>query len=88
MIQTIFGTFDEKQLKTLKGCIDEMIVVQEKMDSNKNEMKAILGATYDELKIPKKILRKMVRVQHKQNFQNEVAESKEFETLFEEVSKI
>ena len=87
-VQTLFGNFNDEQLKTLKSSVDEMITVLYKMDVNKTEMKDILDATYDTLKIPKKILRKMVKVQYKQSFQTEVAESKEFEALFEGITEV
>jgi hypothetical protein len=87
-VQTLFGTFNQEQLKTLKGAIDEMIIVMQKQDALKLEMKDVLDATFDSLKIPKKILRKMAKVQYKQSFQEEIAESKEFEALFEGISEV
>jgi hypothetical protein len=87
-VQTLFGTFTDEQLKTLKGAIDEIVIVMYKMDANKTELKDIMDSTFDTLKIPKKILRKMARVQYKQSFQEEVTESKEFETLFEGMTEV
>jgi hypothetical protein len=87
-VQTLFGNFNDDQLKTLKNSVDEMITVLYKIDANKTEMKDILDTTYDALKIPKKILRKMVKVQYNQSFQTEVAESKEFEALFEGITEV
>ena len=87
-VQTLFGNFTDEQLKNLKGAIDEMIVVMHKQDALKLEMKDITDATYDLLKVPKKILRKMARVQYKQSFQEEIAESKEFEALFEGITEV
>ena len=87
-IQTLFGTYSDEQIKALKGAIDEMIIVMQKQDSLKVEMKDIVDATYDSLKLPKKILKKMARVQYKQSFQEEVAENKEFEVLFEGITEI
>jgi hypothetical protein len=87
-IQTLFGTFNDEQIKSLKGAIDEMIIVMQKQDSLKVEMKDIVDATYDSLKLPKKILKKMARVQYKQSFQEEVAENKEFEVLYEGITEV
>jgi hypothetical protein len=87
-VQTLFGTFDENQLKTLAGAIDEMVLVMHRMDSEKESMKDIIDATYDNLKLPKKIIRKMAKVKYKQSFQSEVAEHKEFEALFEGISEV
>jgi hypothetical protein len=87
-IHTLFGTFDEKQLLTLKSAVDEMVIAMHRMDAEKESLKDILDATYDNLKIPKKILRKIARVKYKQSFQEEVAEQKEFESLFEGIGEV
>lgn len=87
-IQTLFGTFNDEQIKSLKGAIDEMMIVMQKQDALKVEMKDIVDATYDSLKLPKKILKKMARVQYKQSFQEEVAENKEFEVLYEGITEV
>lgn len=87
-IQTLFGTYNDEQIKSLKGAIDEMIIVMQKQDALKVEMKDIVDATYDSLKLPKKILKKMARVQYKQSFQEEVAENKEFEVLYEGITEV
>ena len=87
-IQTLFGTFNDEQIKSLKGAIDEMIIIMQKQDALKVEMKDIVDATYDSLKLPKKILKKMARVQYKQSFQEEVAENKEFEVLYEGITEV
>ncbi|CAB4222723.1 hypothetical protein UFOVP1655_200 [uncultured Caudovirales phage] len=87
-ITTLFGTFNDGELIALKGAIDEMIVVMERQDAQRLAMKDILDATFDTLKIPKKILRKMAKVQYKQSFQEEVAEQSEFESLFEGITNI
>jgi hypothetical protein len=87
-IQTLFGTFNDEQLKTLKGAVDEMVLVMHKADTLKGDMKDIVDSTHDLLKVPKKIIKKMAKVQYKQSFQTEVAESKEFEALFEGISEV
>ena len=87
-IQTLFGTFNDEQLKALKGALDEMNEVMFKQEQLSTSMKDILAAAHDSLKVPKKILRKMARVQYKQNFETEVAESKEFEALFEGITNL
>jgi hypothetical protein len=87
-IQTLFGTFDDQQLKALKGAVDEIVLVMNKQDTLKIEMNDIVNATHDTLKVPKKIIKRMAKVQYKQSFQTEVAESKEFEALFEGITEV
>jgi hypothetical protein len=85
-IQTLFGTFDDEKIKALKGNLEEMIIVMQKQDRLKAEMKDIIDASFEALKIPKKILRKMARVKYKDSFNDESSENKEFEALYESVS--
>jgi len=86
-VQTLYGTFNEEELETLKNSIDEINVCMSKMDVEKQNIKGILDATFDRLSIPKKIIRKMAKVKYKQTFQEEVAEQKEFEALFEGIEQ-
>jgi len=87
-VNTLFGSFDEEQLKKLKGYIDEMVHHMSKNQGNNDAMKDIVDFANDELKIPKKIVKRMAKTQFKNSFQTEVAESKEFEALFESMNEV
>lgn len=87
-IQTLFGTFDDKQLKELKGAIDEINEHMYQMEQKKRMIKEIVDATFDNLKIPKKIISRIAKVQYNQSLQTEVAEFKEFEALFEGITEV
>ena len=87
-VNTLFGSFDEEQLKKLKGYIDETVLHMGKMDMQKVALRDIINAAHEDFKIPKKIIRKMAKVQMNQNFQEEVAEYKEFEALFESMNEV
>jgi DNA-binding transcriptional MerR regulator len=87
-VTTLYGTFDEKQLRTLKGYIDEIILHLQKNEANNQAIKDILEISHDELKIPKKIIKRMATTQHKQSLQTEVAEFKELESLIESITSI
>jgi hypothetical protein len=87
-VNTLFGSFDEEQLKKLKGYVDELVLHMQKNQSNNEAMKDIVDIANDELKIPKKIVKRMAKTQFKNSFQTEVAESKEFEVLFESMNEI
>lgn len=82
-IQTLYGTFNEEQLKTLRKAIDEMNVYMEKAQNDKEHMKDIINYVHEELKIPKKIINRMAKSHFKQTFGKEVVENKEYEALFE-----
>ena len=87
-VNTLFGSFDDDQLKKLKGYIDEVVLHMNRNKSNTEAIKDIVDAANDELKIPKKIVKRMAKTQFNNSFQTEVAESKEFEALFESMQDI
>jgi hypothetical protein len=87
-VQTLYGTFDEKQLRALKGYIEEMVVCMTRIKSTSQSMADILSLAHDELKIPKKIIRKMAKVQYNQSLPIEIAEFKEFEALIESIKDV
>lgn len=87
-IQTLFGTFDEKQLKELKGAITEINDYQNSIKVKQNQIKEIVDVTFDNLKIPKKLIKRMAKVYLNQSLQEEVAEFKEFEALFEGITEV
>ena len=87
-LQTIYGTLDDKQLKELKGAVDEAINVMYEIDQKKRILKEIIDIASDNTKVPKKIISKIATVQHKQNLQEEVTAFKEFEALVETLTEI
>lgn len=87
-IQTIYGTLDEKQLKELKGAIEEVNNYFGEIEYRQKLIKEIIDIASDNSKIPKKIISRMAKVYHKQSFQEEVAQHKEFESLFEGITEI
>ena len=87
-VNTLFGSFDDEQLKKLKGYVDEVVLHMNRNKSNNDAIKDIIDAANDELKIPKKIVKRMAKTQFNNSFQTEVAESKEFEALFESMQDI
>lgn len=87
-IQTLFGTFDDEQLKQLKGAITEINEHQDSIKLKQTLVKEIVDVTYDNLKIPKKLIKRMAKVYQNQSLQEEVAEFKEFEALFEGITEV
>ena len=87
-VNTLFGEFDNDALKKLKGYVDEAVLHMHRNDANNAAIKDIVDAANEELKIPKKIIKRMAKVQHKNSFQTEVAEYKEFEALYESMVEV
>lgn len=84
-VVSTFGTFSDEELNALKKALREYSDVLSMMESQKEVMKDIINSLYDELKIPKKIIRKMAVTYHKKNFTEVSAEHEEFELLYEGV---
>jgi hypothetical protein len=87
-VNTLYGTFDEEQLKNLKGNIEEVVICMTKIQALNESIADIVNLSFDATKIPKKIIKKMAKVKFKQNFSTEVAESAEFETLYGAVQEV
>ena len=73
----------EKLLKVLKTCSDALTRTEAEKDLIREEVKAIC----EELQLPKRLVNRMVKVYHKQNYDEEVATHEQFETLYETVVK-
>ena len=56
--------------------------------STSQSMADMVSLAHDELKIPKKIIKRMAKVQYNQSLQEEVAEFKEFEALLESIKDV
>lgn len=87
-VNTLFGSYDDEQLKQLKGYVDEMVMFMTRNKTNTEAMADIVTIAHDELKLPKKIIKRMAKTQFNNSFQTEVAESKEFEALFESMNGV
>lgn len=87
-IQTLYGTFDEKQLKELKSAINEIDDEMTKIDGMNEYISDICEVTHQNLGIPKKIVKKLAVSKHKQNLAQVVAEHNELESLFDAIDKV
>ena len=81
-VTTLYGSFDENQLKSIRDALNEISNEMVVIDSHKEAIKDVINALYDNFKIPKKVLRRMAKTHHKQSFQEEVTEDNEFEALY------
>jgi hypothetical protein len=57
------------------------------MDAEKDYVREAITDTSKNMQLPKKLVAKLVKVYHKQNFDEEVAVAEQFETLYETVVK-
>jgi hypothetical protein len=73
----------EKLLKVLKTCSDSLARTEAEKELIREEVKEIC----QQLQLPKRLVNRMVKVYHKQNYDEEVATHEQFETLYETVVK-
>jgi hypothetical protein len=73
----------KKLLDMLREASNSLTRIESERDLIR-EMKKKVG---EELQLEKKVLNRMVKVYHKQTFQEEVAEHEQFETLYESIVK-
>lgn len=72
----------EKILRMVKEISDSMT----RIESERDLIKETINDMSDQFQLNKKYIRKMAKVYHKQNFQQEKQETEEFETLYEQVT--
>jgi len=72
--------------KKLTGAMNEMSNSMLRAEAERELQKEVINNLFDEFKIPKKVLSKMARVYHKQNFQEEKATHEEFEELYHTIT--
>jgi hypothetical protein len=87
-LSSFYGTLDDKTLKDLKGAIEELNHHMHEAKNKQIIMKEIVDIAHEKTKIPKKIIKRIAKVQFNQSYSSEVVENKEFETLFETLNQI
>jgi hypothetical protein len=73
----------EKLFKIIKDCSDSLT----RIDGEQDFIRESITETSKQMQLPKKLVAKLVKVYHKQNFDEEVAVHEQFETLYESVVK-
>ena len=69
------------------GCLQEVSNSLTRVEAERDLIKEILQKMQDECEIPKKLGRKLARTYHKRNYEEEVAEQSDFQTIYENVAK-
>ena len=73
----------QKLLGLLRECSGSMT----RMEGEKDLIKNAVADICSQLNLPKKIVNRMVKVYHKQNYDEEVAVHEQFETLYQTIVK-
>jgi hypothetical protein len=73
----------DKLLNVVRECSGSMT----RMDGEKDFVRESIKNICKELDLPKRLVQRMVKVYHKQNYDEEVAVHEQFETLYQSVVK-
>jgi hypothetical protein len=73
----------EDLLKVIKDCSDSLT----RASAEGEFVKESITEVSKKLQLPKKLVSRMIKVYHKQNYDEEVAVHEQFETLYESVIK-
>lgn len=73
--------------KKLLDCLRECSASLTRMDGEKDYIRESIASISKDLQLPKKLVAKLVKVYHKQNYDEEVATHEQFETLYETIVK-
>jgi hypothetical protein len=71
----------------LLGVLKELSASMARIEGERSFMKEAIADVCDKLDVPKKLVAKMAKVYHKQNYDEEVAVHEQFETLYQTVVK-
>ena len=77
----------EADRKKLLDAIRESSNSLTRMDGEKDFIKEATKKVCDDLKLPKRIVNRLVKVYHRQNYDEEVAVHEQFEQLYETIVK-
>ena len=73
----------EKLFKVIQECSNSMV----RIDGEKDYIREAIAETAKNMQLPKKLVARLIKVYHKQNYDEEVAVHEQFETLYETVVK-
>ena len=73
----------QKLFKVIQECSDALT----RIDGEQDFIRESIAETAKKMQLPKKLVSRLVKVYHKQNYDEEVAVHEQFETLYESVVK-
>ncbi len=78
-------TFDSNQKKAIKSCLQEISNSFTRIEAERDNVKEIIKRMAEEFQINKKLSRKLAKVFHKRNLEEEVASASELADTYENV---
>jgi TRAP-type mannitol/chloroaromatic compound transport system substrate-binding protein len=85
-VQTLSLNLTESQVKALKDAVDEINVSMSRIESENEQIKDIVDAAFDLVKVPKKIIKRLAKAKYQNSLQEETAEFNDFVKLFDAIT--
>jgi uncharacterized FlgJ-related protein len=82
MTQSVSSTIDRQKIKKMLAEISSSMT---RIEAERDLIRETIKEMSDQFQLPKKTLNRMAKVYHKQNYNQEVADHEEFETLYETI---
>lgn len=79
--------FSPQQKAAIKGCLQEVSNSFTRIEAERDNIKSIVQRMADEFEMNKRISRKLARIYHKRNIEEERAEQQEISDTYDEVTK-
>lgn len=73
--------------KNILDCMVEISSAMTRIDAEREYIKEAINETCEKYELSKKTFRRMVKVYHKQNFNSELEQDQEFESMYETITK-
>ena len=80
-------TFTPQQKSALKSCLQEASNSLTRVEAERDNIKEIVNRMAQEFELPKRLSRKLIRVFHKRNLEEEQAEQQELADTYETITK-
>jgi hypothetical protein len=80
-------TFTEQQKLEVKNCLQEISNSYTRIEAERDHVKEIIQKMADEFEMNKRLSRRLAKVYHKRNIEEEVAANEELTATYEEVVK-
>lgn len=81
------ANFTHTQKVAIKACLQEISNSLTRMEAERDQIRAVVDRCAAEFEMNKRITRKLARIFHKQNIEEERAEQEEINTTYDLVTK-
>lgn len=78
-------TFSPKEKNDIKNCLQEISNSLTRVEAERDNIKAILDRMAEEFEMNKRLSRKLAKVYHKRNIQEEAASMQELQETYDDI---